>query len=392
MATPGKRKDAPKGVTVDEGTVGRRGATAAAQDAPATVARDALSSGSPPIVIGAAAGTTVRIEITITTAPPPPTVPSSIVTTDTIERNVQPWHDESYGDRKGYDAGFLDVRVPMPRATSSRLVARQENGTGVLPYQHFSIVMHRSRRLALCTAANLDFRPRQLRPDPTKSYSRSALGGLGENDREVWFTDPRLPAAHQLSDRFYSRDNGAFDRGHVVMRESIAWGTTYTMLRRANGDSYHITNCTPQVKGFNQASQQGRWGKLENAIAKQGKGERVSVFSGAVLSDDDWWFEGEEEDGRPLRLQIPSRFWKVVVGVSDDGALVAYGFLLTQDLDRVPLSEEFGFDASAWRDEFVSIADIARAAKLVRFPEVVVRADQFGRTGEQELARMLERA
>jgi endonuclease G, mitochondrial len=379
MATPGTRTDAPKGVTVDEGAIGRRGASATARDAPVTVSRDSTSAGTTPIVIGAAGGTTVRIEITITTAPSSPIAQSADAVVRAEERNVQPWHDESYGDRKGYSAAFLDVRVPLPRVSPTRIVAKQQDGSGVLPYQHFSIVMHQARRLPVLTAANLDLRPRAQRPDPTKTYSRGALGGLSERDREVWFTDPRLSAAHQLSDRFFDKDGGAFDKGHVVMRDTIAWGTTYTMLRRANGDSYHITNCTPQVKGFNQAMQQGRWGKLENAIAKQGKGERVSVFAGPVLADDDWWFDGVEDDGTKLRVQIPSRFWKVVIGVGDDGALVSYGFLLTQDLDQVPVSEEFGFDASAWRDEFVAIADVQRAAKFVRFPRVVLDADQFGR-------------
>lgn len=402
MATPSKRPDAPTGVTVDEGTAGRRGTTAPpAQGGPNTVSRDAVSgvhptTGSPIVISAGAGGTTVRIEITITagaTVAPPAARASDGLRPDTdapMERNVQPWHDESYGDRKGYDARFLGTRVPLPRLTTTRVAARQANGSIELPYQHFTIVMHQTRRLALLTAANIDGRPRMQRPDPTKRYGRAALGGLTEKDKEVWFTDPRLPGAYQLTDQFFQKDGGAFDRGHVVMRDTIAWGTSYTMLRRANGDSYHITNCTPQVAGFNQAMQRGRWGQLEAAIGRQGKGERVSVFAGPVLADDDWWFEGEEEDGTPMRLQIPSRFWKVIVGVGADGGLVAYGFLLTQDLDAVPLTEELAFDTSAWRDEFVAIEDVERAAGLLRFPAVMRAADQFGKAGGDELAEVME--
>ncbi len=37
-------------------------------------------------------------------------------------------------------------------------------------------------------------------------------------------------------------------------REDVCWGKTYDEVRRANGDTYHTTNCTPQVAGFNQSS------------------------------------------------------------------------------------------------------------------------------------------
>lgn len=39
---------------------------------------------------------------------------------------------------------------------------------------------------------------------------------------ELWFVDPTVPATWQLSDRFFAKDMGAFDRGQVVRREDIA--------------------------------------------------------------------------------------------------------------------------------------------------------------------------
>ena len=68
-----------------------------------------------------------------------------------------------------------------------------------------------------------------------------SLSGLGTSDQEQWFPDPRLDNAYQLSDYFYTRDDGAFDKGHIVRRDDAAWGKTYTLLRRANGDTYHVT-------------------------------------------------------------------------------------------------------------------------------------------------------
>jgi hypothetical protein len=56
----------------------------------------------------------------------------------------------------------------------------------------------------------------------------------------------------------------------------------------------------------------------------------------------------------------------------------------------VPLTEELAFDTSAWRDEFVAIEDVERAAGLLRFPAVVRAADQFGKAGGDELAEVME--
>ena len=53
-------------------------------------------------------------------------------------------------------------------------------------------------------------------------------------------------------------------------RDDVAWGATYEEMRNANGDSFHLTNCTPQVAGFNR-SRNGvdNWGDLENLILRQ---------------------------------------------------------------------------------------------------------------------------
>ena len=48
----------------------------------------------------------------------------------------------------------------------------------------------------------------------------------------------------------------------------MCWGRSYAMVRRGNGDSFHTTNCSPQVKGFNQSGEGGLWGELENFIKR----------------------------------------------------------------------------------------------------------------------------
>ncbi|NWP89682.1 DNA/RNA non-specific endonuclease, partial [Escherichia coli] len=77
------------------------------------------------------------------------------------------------------------------------------------------------------------------------------------------------------------KDRGAFDKGHIVRRDDISYGRSYAELRRANGDTYHITNCSPQIAQFNQ-SQRGKdnWGDLENLVLGEAASERYCLFAG----------------------------------------------------------------------------------------------------------------
>jgi len=399
MATPMIRSDAPKGETIDEGSTGRLPPPPPPSETPdyrPAVAGDpapgapgggatAATSGVPQRVEVTAGA--VRIEIVITAGGPGPAVavrgaPNDGAARET-EKAVRPWTDPHYGNRKGYDPEFLNVAIPMPTIKTPSVVAKLEDGGHRLDYQNFSVVMHRERRLCLITAANVDNAPRRRRPDPSRKYGRGPLGGLGEKDKELWFTDPRLAEQFQLPDRFFTRDEGAFDRGHMVMRESVCWGDSYLALRRANGDTYHTTNCTPQVAGFNQSSKGGRWGKLENTLARNLKQERMVVFAGPIFGEDDWWFDGLDDAGA-VRVQIPSRYWKVVVG-RRDGALVAFAFRLEQDLSAVPLDPELDVDPDAWREELVSVEALDAELPQLGFPAVIEDADQF----DEELGRAM---
>ncbi len=66
--------------------------------------------------------------------------------------------------RTGYDGDFLDLAnndaIPLPELTplGMSVVAKLLDGTHELKYHKFSVVMHRGRRLALFTAANVDWR------------------------------------------------------------------------------------------------------------------------------------------------------------------------------------------------------------------------------------------
>jgi len=236
--------------------------------------------------------------------------------------------------------------------------------------------MHRARRLALFTAANVTAFSRLKTPEAGKDYTRRGLGGLSEHDTEVWMTDPRLPEHHQLPDTFFTKDRQSFDKGHIVRREDVCWGTQYDEVRRANGDTFHTTNCSPQVKTFNRSSAGGLWGKLENYILKQAKSEAYSLFAGPVFADDDRWFEGVDRRGE-LTVQIPRSYWKVVVARGESG-LEAFAFVMTQDLSSIVFEDELGVSA-VWAEHLVSITDLQSRLQGIRFPSAVRAADQFNR-------------
>lgn len=329
-----------------------------------------------------------------TAAPAPPTViyrdgsdPQHRVTVEdaAVEKLVVPIIDTDYSTRTGYDDHFLGTHIPLPTVADLSLTAKLDNGSHVIPYEHFSVVMNKQRRLAFFTASNVDFRPASKRPEPG-DYSRKGLTGLGPNDQEKWFTDPRIAGQAQLPDNFYTKDGGAFDKGHIVRREDVTWGTSRAAIIRANGDTFHVTNCSPQIADFNRSNQPGGiWGKLENFVATQAKTDTFTLFSGPVLDPADRVFEGKDDRG-PVRIQIPSRFWKIVVANNAAG-LQAFAFLLEQDLSQVLLAdEEFKVD-QFWEPFLVSIPDLEQMLNGVTFPQVLKDADQANTNTGNEVAK-----
>ena len=184
-------------------------------------------------------------------------------------------------------------RCRQQRTHQSIVATPTKDGGRVLDYQNFSIVTHAKRRMALFTASNVTADPELKQPERRRVYTRKGLTGLGDRDVERWFPDPRMSEDYQLPDVFYTRDDGAFDKGHVVRRDDVAWGATYEIIRRANGDTYHVTNCSPQVAGFNRSSLgEDNWGELEEHVFKSAVSERYCQFAGPVLDDKDDIFLG----------------------------------------------------------------------------------------------------
>ncbi len=72
-----------------------------------------------------------------------------------------------------------------------------DNGSYVLDYTHFSIVMCRSRCLAYFTAVNID-------GSQAKNIKRSG---------DCWNFDPRIPQNAQYGNDLYAKND--LDRGHL---------------------------------------------------------------------------------------------------------------------------------------------------------------------------------
>ncbi len=328
---------------------------------------------SPDVSAGPSATMSIPLEITIRLGTGGvDRSPGDVVAAE--EKTVEPYHDKNYVNRQGYDADFLGAVIPLPEVSDDSALSKLDNGSYVIPYNNFSIVMNKKRRLALFTAANIDGSPDKRKPEPDKVYTRRMLARMEENDREKWFTDDRLPAAHQLPDVFYNKDNQSFDKGHIVRRDDVTWGQTYAEIERANGDTYHVTNCSPQVKGFNRSALRGKWGKLENLILKSVKKEKDKyiLFAGPILKESDKYFMGIDDQGG-VRIQIPEKYWKVVV-VYDEDKVKCYGFILEQNLSDVEL--EFAVEGE-WKNLMISIPELEEMATGLTFPPVLHESDQI---------------
>lgn len=223
---------------------------------------------------------------------------------------------DTFKGRKGFDSDFLGtfaVPFPLPGAqlkTDVTKVPGQRNGR--LDYQHFSIVMSASRRMAMFVAVNIEgSRPVDV-----------------DRDNDPWYLDGRIPVDAQLGEDLYRGNR--LDRGHLVRRADPNWGSKKD-AERANADTFHFTNCAPQMDIVNQQT----WLGLENYILENAKlwKARCSVFTGPVFSKNDMQYRD---------ALIPLAFWKVVAFLGEDGKPSATAYLVTQDKELSALSAAFG--------------------------------------------------
>jgi endonuclease G, mitochondrial len=284
----------------------------------------------PALSVGSAAAelqVPVRITAGDTFTPPlaPPTTVFALPAPDRLslvepvplgvmEKNRPP--DDNYQSRRGYQPNFLGSAVPLPTLSAELLVQTAVPADGQAPddlalrYVHFSVIQNAQRRIPFVTAVNID--GKRLRGINRRTGDVEAA--------ETWFLDPRIREDQQLDQMvFEAQRPRLFDRGHMVRRLDPAWGSAVTALRGAS-DTFHFTNCAPQVSAFNQRT--ALWAGIENYVLTNARADRrrVSVFTGPVLRADDPEYRG---------VAVPKAFWKIVARV-EQSALRATAFLASQ--------------------------------------------------------------
>lgn len=233
--------------------------------------------------------------------------------------------DRTYSNRKGYDPGFLeDHEVPLPKlgnAMKAKTAKLKNPADGAdeheLKYEHFSLMVNKDRRMAWFTASNIDGATWKGIDRKTGDFSE------GAEATEKWFDDPRIDDDAQCNQKDHydnQKPKRVFDRGHLVRRQDPSWGTK-ARARRANNDTFHFTNCTPQELNFNE--RQKFWQGIETWILEDSAvadGDKVCVFTGPVFADGDPNYRD---------IKVPLKFWKIVV-FERDGELRSVGLVASQ--------------------------------------------------------------
>jgi endonuclease G len=269
---------------------------------------------------------------------------------------------ETYLDRAGYQSAFLGADIPLPtisRAADDILTYDRDGVSDhVLRYQHFSVVMSRSRRLCFFSAGNID-----------GATSRKST-------RTGWRLDPRIPASQQILNECYGSPP-KFSRGHMTRREDPVWGSPEDAAL-GNSDSMHVTNTVPQMQAFNSPI----WLGLEDYALQHARSDamRLSVFTGPYFSDDDPAIDG---------VRIPLCFWKVIAFLHDEsGQLSATGYEMDQSGALPPSGAEFVFgdyvSPQTGVSAQVALRTVERRAGLL-FGELTGR-DPFGGASEAAFA------
>jgi endonuclease G len=194
---------------------------------------------------------------------------------------------KSIRNKPGYQPSFLKgAIVPMP---VDSLEKSRRNQT--LTYDHFTVVLNESRRMALYAAYNID---------------RDRLLNIPRGP-DRWILDPRVPTESQLSESFYR--NNEWDKGHLVPRRAVAWGTEEEATQAALSVFTYANTC-PQYSKFNQ----GVWSDLEQHVLSglHPESRKLSVFVGPVLADTDPVYRDE---------RIPRSYW--IVAFSENPKQIA---------------------------------------------------------------------
>lgn len=335
---------------------------------------------------------TIPLEVTVRIGEASPQLPAS-ASTSPVAAATPPGAervriDRNYSNRRGYDGKFLpSLPLPLAGLVSDEIrplicpVERLRDGLieGELAYQHFSVLMHRERKLAILTATNID--------GATYVTINRKTGLPDEAEGETWYPDPRIQPETTIQQRFYSATSIYFDRGHLTRRTDPTWGTNERAIR-ANADTYHFTNCTPQHWLFNQSVDY--WQGIERHYLEYGATldkSRLTVLQGCIFTEDDPSYDDLEGNS----VLVPLNFWKIVVRVENDipratGLIAGHAPLLERKRAGSGMSEvEEEPDVSQF------LASIERIERDTRLNLTALRAaDTFEATGAESGLRRIQ--
>ena len=229
---------------------------------------------------------------------------------------------EDYRDRGGYQSGLpgqdkMTVDLPSVERDADDVLDFQFDGKSEteLRYEHYSVVMSRSRRMCFFSAVNIDGnlskKSTEGRVEMGPAHSESAA----DHERVL-----RQPAEIQPRSHDPARGSGLGQRRKTA--------------KRGNEDSMHVTNTTPQMQAFNAPI----WLALEDyALGHAREDEmKISVFTGPYFA---------EHDPEMYGVRIPLAFWKIIAFIHDEtGKLCATGYEMNQETTLQP-EEEFVFGA-----------------------------------------------
>lgn len=277
--------------------------------------------------------------------------------------------DRDYTNRNGFDPKFvpgiklgLGKLVKPSKAKVAALLSQGEDDSpGELAYENFSVVMDKTHRIALVTATNID-------GGTYISIDRKTGRAATDQPRpegDSWYKDTRIDEALTLTNDFYGQWSEYFDRGHLTRRNDPTWGEH---ADRANADTFHFTNCSPQHWKFNESTT--LWQGVERYVLEQGLWEtgfdkRLTVLQGPLYDAPQPLYADD--------IEIPNAFWKIIVWKGKEG-LKAVALIVDQsDLLSIPRkggappNENARVDVTHFR---TTVADVAKRANL-NFDELV---------------------
>jgi endonuclease G len=357
----------------------------------------------------------------------PSTPAFSVPASGALESSLKPSDD--FSDRAGYEPGFLSGHVvPLPALSDAQKQiagrnreARRGDNPFELKYHHFSSVVNAERKLPFFVACNIDGRTSKyinrktgaiepLDPANTDHGLMEALLAEGAEASEEWFGDNRLAPGSIAEQDVYEKQDiqgfptstkmartlRMFQRGHLVRRLDPAWGTKQ-QAALGEADTFHFTNCVPQVGFFNMGKGSPNatgtgggklWRAVENLVLRNARNmrTRVTCFTGPIFRSDDRKFR---------TIKVPKRFFKVAVWAEDDG-LRSLGMIADQSkvfgvwpealLDGaadLPAEEAFqDADELERVDDFLTTITAIEAATKLDFGRAVRDADIRAGQGE----------